>query len=451
LCELPSTLSRVTPERKKRKRDFRQKTPFAFLRSLISKYDWGYVWDGHPIHANKERRILNIFDKVEGCFPFRLSNQRLSDHLTGHVPAYFTMNAKSNDDLAMFMVDVDCHKSGDKAEALRFVQSLDDLDVYPEPSKRGAHGYVLLHKGGHHPEFVNGLLDRLAECLDYKAHTEGYDIEHVEVKGQALVYDFQTKNLKVGKLAAIPVDLLGGFAQWQQTVKPITVTELHRLVTKLEKQRPKVKVVKHEGSLGCPFTDADLESTRFGGKLYKIARELMSYHPLRTSSRTVVEFEDMAVHLMELRWFTKNMNKDGSMPSARFEYWSNRLKAEGKIKRGHDCHRHAAMNRLLSSLGLLDWQDNTYVPPTYVDGHKVEGRAAQWQATEAFMQRLEQDNDIHTGQRESLAVTEWVKSLVQCPESEVIRPVAIEETPLYRLNADEISPYIRDLQQQLAI
>ncbi len=45
----------------------------------------------------------------------------------------------------------------------------------------------------------------------------------------------------------------------------------------------------------------------------------MENHVLRTSGRAVVTAEDVAIFLMLLRFFTLNMNEDGTLPQVRFK------------------------------------------------------------------------------------------------------------------------------------
>lgn len=60
------------------------------------------------------------------------------------------------------------------------------------------------------------------------------------------------------------------------------------------------------------------------------------------------------------------------------------------ISRPFDHKRFAAIRNYLSSLGLLDWQDNKYRPGwTDWDGQYHGGKACRWQASELLIQMLD--------------------------------------------------------------
>ena len=96
--------------------------------------------------------------------------------------------------------------------------------------------------------------------------------------------------------------------------------------------------------------------------------------------------EDLGVFLMELEFFSLNMNLDGSLPTARFKsLWEAMLEKED-IDRGWDYKRFAAMRNYLSSLGLLEWEDERYSPGA--GGQK--GQAAKWRATDELLKMLKE-------------------------------------------------------------
>ena len=59
------------------------------------------------------------------------------------------------------------------------------------------------------------------------------------------------------------------------------------------------------------------------------------------------------------------MNLDGSLPTARFKSLWEAMLEKGDIVRGWDYKRFAAMRNHLSSLGLLEWEDERYSPGTW--------------------------------------------------------------------------------------
>ena len=101
-----------------------------------------------------------------------------------------------------------------------------------------------------------------------------------------------------------------------------------------------------------------------------------------TSGRKVVTEEDMAVFLMLLKFFTANMNANGSLPTARWrELWKALFEA-GDIERAWCHHRFARMRYFLSDKDLLSWQDENFVVGVLDEaGRFVPGEAAKWRAT----------------------------------------------------------------------
>ena len=106
---------------------------------------------------------------------------------------------------------------------------------------------------------------------------------------------------------------------------------------------------KRTGSIsGQQFNPEELANLRIG--YLALARELLGGRKLVASGRKVVTAEDVAVFLMFLRFFTTNMNPDGSLPTARWrELWSA-LHGAGDVGRPWCHHRHAAVRNLLSGL-----------------------------------------------------------------------------------------------------
>ncbi len=88
---------------------------------------------------------------------------------------------------------------------------------------------------------------------------------------------------------------------------------------------------------------------------------------------------------MELEFFTHNMNLDGSLPTARFKTLWEAMLEKKEIDRGWDYKRFAAMRNYLSSLNLLEWEDERYSP-----GLGQKGQAAKWRASEKLLQMLQE-------------------------------------------------------------
>ena len=69
--------------------------------------------------------------------------------------------------------------------------------------------------------------------------------------------------------------------------------------------------------------------------------------------------------------------------------WSALYEA-GDVGRAFDCYRFKAIRDYLSDLGLLYWEDRTFVAPTKDQhGNKFSGRACKWKANQTFMAMLD--------------------------------------------------------------
>ena len=64
------------------------------------------------------------------------------------------------------------------------------------------------------------------------------------------------------------------------------------------------------------------ELAKLGEGYLSLAKDLLGEKKLVATGRKVVTEEDLAIFLMLLRFFTNNMNADGSLPVARWrEMW----------------------------------------------------------------------------------------------------------------------------------
>jgi hypothetical protein len=110
--------------------------------------------------------------------------------------------------------------------------------------------------------------------------------------------------------------------------------------------------------------------------------------PLRTSGREVATAEDLAILILVLEACTRRMNADGSMPTARIRRNWDALCELGEVDRPFNPKRHACLRDFLSREGLLDWEDESYLPsPMSVTG---EGKAARWRAGDRLLAMIEE-------------------------------------------------------------
>ena len=358
--------------------------------------------------------------------------------------------------------------------------------LYTEGSThgRGGHGFPLLDKWDYYPESINDLLlHRLQPWLNRIAQERNFDIEFVEVKGTLpVVYwgeaKYEVLSYTAGSLGKLPREGEARFEELRNT-SVITVRDLQRLpvaekaFTKKEASAPKEHGESTAGSTsGRHVSDEMLAGLGEGGRYRAVADMLLGTHTLSTSGRQVATAEDVAITLMLGEWFTDHMLPNGALPEARWiGMWTSLHRCED-IDRAW-CHkRFKAIRDWLSSLGLLDWQDKTYVVGWYdEDGVYHKGRAAKWRFSAELMEMLApteddrgghvadnhenegktKDNDCGAGldnreeERHPLwehVIQEWVESLVRQTDNETIRPVEQGRAVIHLFDPDEITRLI---------
>ena len=116
-------------------------------------------------------------------------------------------------------------------------------------------------------------------------------------------------------------------------------------------------------------------------KLEPLARELLRLGTPKVTGalRAVVVAEDVQTALAVLRACTLDMNADGSMPVMRVKaIWDAAYRA-GDTNRAFSFRRFAAIRDMLSDMGLLEWEDETY----------SFGKACKWRASGELMGMIE--------------------------------------------------------------
>jgi len=349
---------------------------------LVEFFAKGYytVASGSKVQFVSKRRFLP-----------RLTNECYDGHIKGIDTFYFQGNGQASAPETLVMIDIDCLKSlelGSKEGAHRFARHLKAVcfpDLYFEPSTNGngVHGYLVLHKLGLPASTVNAQLRTFEKWLKQEAQRVGADIEGVEVKGTCPVFEWKDKKLvKVtsGTNAKLPRGDI-------RATTHIDITDLAKFVPVEEKVPVVWKCsVGSSSASWCPkaITPEDLADM----PRLRVLAVMLGLPKHKCSGRVAVTVEDMAVFLLMLRFFTRNMNENGTLPWARFEGLWTALYQAGDVERAFNPKRFAAIRNHLSSLvvdgeALLEWEDETY----------SMGRACKWRASEKLMEMIEEERE----------------------------------------------------------
>lgn len=463
-----SSTRRFRPKSRKAKK----KSIYRWLRERTSSVDYGFRYNGHPIHCNTNEQVLDAFKG--GKWLSRMKNEKFDEHFSGDKTFYWTGNGSPKFPETLLNIDIDCHKTGTLAGAIAFAEYLRDTlfpNLYFEISTNGngVHGYIVIEKADLGATILNELSRRLQQHLRQILSTTNFDVQDVEIKGTCPVFVWgdrkgELQNYTSGTLAKFPREF-HRFDELRNTtrlsylnlLKLPVVEKIKPLPCDMQGVRPERPPVA--GSISGKVIGPE-ELAELDGHYRKVAEALMEEHVLKTTGRTVATVEDLAIFLMLLRYFTKNMNRDGSLPYARFKgLWSSVFES-GDVGRSFEDKRFATLRNYLSSLGLLDWQDDKYtLGLTDSDGNKHKGKASRWQASKLLMSLLDwQEHEkqqeqecaggtVEEGRREGAPlagtqVREIIRSLTRQSFSDIPRPV-INDNPLsWVLSPDEIAPFI---------
>lgn len=452
----------------------KEQSIYTWLRNRTSGLDYGKEIAGrkgkHPVHINKNEEVLAFFDdlrKGRRTWLDKIRNQDFIDHRKKKVTFYFAGDSKSKNDETLVLIDIDCKIMGTLKGAMAFAKFLKEHhfpNLYIEVSTHGngAHGYFVLSKYGYGATVINNLLlHRLQTWLRKILAEQNFDVENVEIKGTLPVVEwgdekYEALTYKSGTLAKLPRIETPEQEEQLRNTTVLTVNDLQNLpvieepkVNKSTKTRN--PATAYVGSISGKHISQD-ELGHLTGHYREVADSLMEVHALKTSGKTVATIEDVAIFLMLLKFFTDNMNPDGSLPVNRWsEMWKAVFEA-GDINRTFCPQRFKVIRDHLSGLGLLDWQDENYrIGWTDEDGKYHKGKACKWRASKEFMAKLEipvvavLKKEGGGGGTSFIRTTliEFFKFITQLPSEETTRPVLFDPEAPLRLNPDEINQFIK--------
>jgi hypothetical protein len=364
---------------------------YTWLRGRTATHHFAQLTEVGVRPVNTNAQILDIFTNRRRKWLPTLRNRHYDDHREGWYTFYFQGNGQASAPETLVMIDIDCLKClglGSKEGAHRFAAHLKReffADLYSESSTNGngVHAYFVLHKLGLPARTVNAQLRTFEKWLKQEARRVRADIEGVEVKGTCPVFEWEDRKL-VGVTAGTNAKLPRGDVR---ATTHIDITDLAKFVP-VEEKVPRVRRCPGGSSSAswCPraITPSDLAHLP---RLREVA-VLLGLPKEKCGGRVAVTVEDVAVFLLLLRFFTRNMNENGTLPWARFEGLWTALYQAGDIGRAFNPKRFAAIRNHLSSLVidgevLLEWEDETY----------TLGRACKWRASEKLMEMMGQERE----------------------------------------------------------
>lgn len=454
----------------------KERSIHTWLRNRTSSLDFGKEIvdkDGerHPIHLNSNKKVENFFEDLRfGRKPRlkKIKDRNFLDHRMEIGTFYFAGNSDPKYDETLVLIDIDCKKFGSLEGALAFAQFLKEHffpNLYMEVSThgKGAHGFFVLEKCGCGAEFINDLLlQRLQPWLRQVMREQGFDVENVEIKGTLPVIDwgeskYEVLSYKSGTLAKLPRIPTPEHEKLLRQTTMVTAEQLQQLPV-FSVDRPGksssndatsgLRVVA--GSItGKHITEDELEAV--DGHYRRVAESLLEAHALETSGKTKITVEDVAIWLMLIKFFTRNMNRDGSMPVDRWRQMWKSVFRSGDINRSFCCQRFSTIRDHLSKLGLLTWEDHEF-RLGYIDenGKYRKGKACKWKASDELMAMLElpADSEVEEGEKGKASfvrttLLDFFRSLGKLPESMTIRPMLVLPEPPRMLDPDEINRFIK--------
>jgi len=371
--------------------------PAKWLRLLVNDLDWGSrEFDdldqaSVPKHCNTNA-VIEAFLSRKPAYPQRLSLKLLKSHFDGHETLYFT---GASGRYTLLMLDIDCHRSGTLAEALRFADYLKSRyfpDLYHEVSTNGngVHGYVVIDKAGvDNADYNRAALD-LGKWLRRVLASTAYDVETIECKGTAPVVRWgrsrgHLREYVAGVLAKLPRDS-ARYAEWTRTTL-LSVAQVRELMdgnpVEIGSDSTRLSSVNSSGSEATDWT-------QFKAKIEGLMPLATRLVPLRTKIsekyRTTVSCGEVATFLALLSWFDEHPNKDESMPQKRFMAAWQQLYAQGVVDHQFNNRVFAWVRNLCSDKGLIEWVDKTC----------ATGQACKWKASQE-LRRLTDTNSQYQG------------------------------------------------------
>ena len=158
--------------------------------------------------------------------------------------------------------------------------------------------------------------------------------------------------------------------------------------------------IRASGSMtGKVIVEGELAQLAEGGHYMNVAASLLEHHTLKTTRRTIVRTEDVAIFLVCLKFFSGRMNADGTLPVKRFE-----AALDGDV-RGWGCREGVRLSPVQGRSGTIfpAWgcwtgrRERSWHRGMDGFGNRKKGRACKWMAGEGLMAMLAWEKSVEVG------------------------------------------------------
>ena len=195
-------------------------------------------------------------------------------------------------------------------------------------------------------------------------------------------------NLTEGTLAKYPRDV-SRFEEWKQTTS-FSVEDIWSLIETSPIRPMTKKEAGRSGSIAGKHIEKETITALLSFGMDMLGQEQVS---IGSTNRAVVTAEDVAVFATLLKFFHENRNADGSLPVARIRSLWKSLYECGDITRAWDHHRFMWLRDKFTALGLIDWEDATYVVGDQENG--IVGQACKWCGSERLLTIISEYTEHH--------------------------------------------------------
>lgn len=364
-----------------------------YVCDWISPYDIGQLECCDPATAKKKLRRLNSRHPIERSVRFgrRLqvwTESKLANHRLDEETYFYT----SLSDRGLITFDIDCHQVGDVWEAFRFAQLLKaryfpSLCFEESTSGNGVHCYLKVTWGQKDSDeatakWLSKRFKRVQTWLNALVHEHGFELDGVEIKGtptfvseRGYVIFGQPCRLprRIENLAHAPQLSIGELTSLAR--RDQTLIDQHREDLREEAIANPRKRKMTRGSAGVSFSVITASM---------VSDQVVTADALTEETQLVamceksisVNAEDIAIFLAIVTELTRDMNDDGTMPTARIRaVWESAYRS-GIVDRQFHASRFAAIRNFLVDNGLIRMADNRYSHERN-DG-EIKGVAMKW-------------------------------------------------------------------------